>query len=133
MSGKIRYRGARYLFSCPKRAISLPMVDCIYCNDYCHCAKLGDEKRRTARICFGISFSPKSHHLTPATTAVNALCFLIAPILTIISADPYPHTTVGLNILAVIITPDIMANHYTRCNSTIRAVTAQKLRHPEIP
>lgn len=68
-----------------------------------------------------------------ATTAVNALYFSHCPILTIISVIPLSHTTASLAILAIIIIPATMANHYTWSNSSLRTGAVRKLRHSEIP
>ena len=40
---------------------------------------MGNERRRKARICFGISFSPKKSSPQAAATAMNAFCFSHCP------------------------------------------------------
>lgn len=50
---------ARYLFSIPKRVIQSRWSAIIIIVNVAVVMTMGSERRRKARICFGISFSPK--------------------------------------------------------------------------
>lgn len=89
-------------------------------------------KEGGARICFGIPFSPKKHRLNRSHCPERSLFFIIVTTY-IINADYNTPITVSTAIHTLIITPITMVNHYTHCNSTIRAGEARKLRHPKIP
>lgn len=54
---------ARYLFSSPKKVIHSRWSISVIVVTAVIAVSIGDEKRRKARICFGIPFSPKNHRL----------------------------------------------------------------------
>ena len=55
--------GARYLPSSSNEGVSSRRSIVVITVTVIIVMNIGDERKRKARICFGISFSPKNHHL----------------------------------------------------------------------
>ena len=60
--GRIFFVGTRYLPSIPKGVVHSRWSVSVIIVTTVITIKKGNEKKRTARVCFGTSFIPKKHH-----------------------------------------------------------------------